>query len=370
MLFLKKQLYFLKNSLLKFKGDKWLVIIPFVLSIFGLIMIYDASCVSAIRDFNDKFHYLKLQLVWLVLGVAVFLFFSKFDYRKLRKIALPLFIINIIFLILVLIPGLGKEVLGGKRWLMLGPFRFQPAELVKLSLVIYLSSLFEWKRDFLPFLLVIGSILGLVMLEPDLGTSVVIIGTALSLYFLSGAPFRDFIYLFLFSVMIGPLLIITSDYRTKRLLTFFNMSRDLQGDSYHLKQILLAIGSGGILGRGLGESRQKFLFLPEVTTDSIFAVIAEELGLIGGLILIFGFVFLIYRGFKAAVDAPDKQGMMLAAGITIFIVLQAIINLSSMVSLVPLTGVPLPFISYGGSSLIVCLAGMGIIFNISGKSLN
>lgn len=349
----------------RFTGDRWLLILPFVFSIFGLVMIYDASCVAAVRDFGNQFHFLKLQFVWFLLGSFLFLFFSRIDYRRYKKIAVFLFAVNLLFLILVLIPGVGKQVLGGRRWLDFGFFGFQPGELIKLTLVIYLSTLFEKKRRFWPFLATVGLILVFLILQPDLGTAVIVVATAICLYFVAGAPLRHFFSIFLLVSVVGPLLIFFSPYRKQRLMTFFRPGEDIQGASYHLRQILLALGSGGFWGRGWGQGRQKYLFLPEVTTDSIFAVIGEELGFLGAGILLFLFLFLIYRGLKTASRSPDNFGKMLGTGIIFFIGFQILINLSAMVSLVPLTGVPLPFISYGGSFLVICLSGMGILYNIS-----
>lgn len=352
-----------------FTGDRWLFILPLVLSLIGLIMIFDASSVSAVRDFGDHFHYIKLQSIWFLLGAVLFLVFSQIDYRRYKKFAVILFFINLVFLLLVLIPGIGKEVLGGRRWLNLGFIGFQPGELVKLTLVIYLATLFEKKRHFWPFLVTVGVLLGLLILQPDLGTAVIVVATAVGLYFAAGAPIRHFITISLVFSVVGPLLIMTSPYRKERLMTFFNPGDDIQGASYHLRQILLALGSGGFWGRGWGQGRQKYLFLPEVTTDSIFAVIGEELGFLGAGLLIFLYLFLIYRGLFTVSRVSDPFGRILGTGIIFFIGFQALINLSAMVSLVPLTGVPLPFISYGGSFLVICLSGMGILYNISKSAI-
>mgnify|MGYP000079574864 CR=1 FL=1 len=348
----------------KENGDKSLILLILILCFFGLIMIFNASSVAALRDFNDKFHYLKNQGTWFVLGLASFIFFSFLDYRFLKKIALPFFLFCLFLLILVLIPGVGREVYGGRRWLEFGFLSFQPAELAKLSLIIYLSALFEKKRDFKLFITLLGLVLLLLLLEPDLGTAVITIASAFAVYFISGASFKQ-IAIFLGSgFLAAPFLILLSPYRKQRLMTFLNSSFDAQGASYHVRQILIALGSGGLLGRGIGQSRQKFLFLPEVTTDSIFAIIAEEFGFWGASLLIIAFIFLLYRGIKIA-NSADSFGRSVAVGIVAFIGFQALINLGAMVALIPLTGVPLPFISYGGSSLLVNLSAMGILYNIS-----
>lgn len=348
-----------------FTGKNVFLFLPLALSIFGLLMIFEASSVSALRDFNDKFYYLKHQVVWLFFGVISFFVFSFLDYRIWRKLSLPFFVLSIIFLVLVLIPGIGKTVYGGRRWIWLGIFRFQPAELAKLSLVIYISSLFEKKKRFLPFLVVVGLVLGLLLLEPDLGTAVIILSSVFSIYFITGVSYLQIAGIGIVAAILSPVLILFSSYRKERFFAFLKSSFSAEESSYHVRQVLLALGIGGFFGRGLGQSKQKFLFLPEVTTDSIFAIIAEEFGFLGSTLIIFLFVYLIVSGFKLALSCKDPFGQMLVVGITAYIGVQALINFASMVTLIPLTGVPLPFISYGGSSLLITLSSMGIIYNIS-----
>ncbi len=338
---------------------------PIALTLFGLFMIFSASSVAALRDFNDKFYYLKHQAVWVLAGFFLFFFFSKINLEVIRKYSVLFFLTTLLLLLLVLIPGIGVEVYGGRRWIELGVFRFQPAELAKLSLIIYFSNLFERKKDIIQFATITGLVLFLIMLEPDLGTAVIITSMAFCLYFVSGAPLDQVAKIAGAGLAVGPLLVFASAYRRQRLMTFLNSSFDAQGASYHIRQILFALGSGGIFGRGLGQSRQKFLFLPEVTTDSIFAVIAEEFGFIGASLLILLFVLLLARGIKVAFLTKETFSRLLVTGIVFCVGIQAIINLGAMVALVPLTGVPLPFISYGGSSLLVCLSGMGIVYNVS-----
>jgi cell division protein FtsW len=354
-----------KDRNLSKKGDKVLFFLPLALSIFGLLAIFDASSVSALRDFKDSFHYVKNQLVWLVLGFGSFLICSRIDLKLLKKFALPFFVFNLFLLVLVLIPGIGREVYGGRRWLPIGSWGFQPAELAKLSIIIYLSRLFEKRKEFLPFATVVGIVLILLMLEPDLGTAVVTVATAFCLYFVSGASWKHLGIFAGAASIIGPLLILLSPYRKARLLTFLNSSFDAEGASYHVRQVLIALGAGGLFGRGFGQSRQKFLFLPEVTTDSIFAIVAEELGFLGASLLILILGFLVYRGLRLVAKLDDPFEQMLTVGNVSCVGVQMLVNLGAMVALVPLTGVPLPFISYGGSSLLICLTGMGIVYNIS-----
>jgi len=345
--------------------DWFLISLVLGLTVFGIIMVGNASVVEAFRDFGDKFYYLRQQLIWAGLGLLAFLVFSFFDYRRLRKVALPLMFFSLVSLILVLIPAIGIKSLGARRWLPLGFFSFQPAELTKLAFVLYLSSFFASKRKLWPFLFVLAVLLVLVMMEPDLGTAVILAATGLIVYFVSGGPLLWISLVGLVGLGGGAGLIFFSPYRRERLLTFLNPARDPLGASYHIRQILIAIGSGGLFGVGLGQSRQKYEYLPEATTDSIFAVIAEELGFVGAICILAIFLLIIWRGIRIAKEAPDDFGRLLAVGIISWIGFQSLVNLSAMVAIVPLTGVPLPFISYGGSSLVLSLTAMGILVNIS-----
>lgn len=300
----------------------------------------------------------------------LFFFFSRFDYKKLYNLALPLLIIAIVLLFSVFLPGIGIAVLGAHRWINIGIGVLQPAEFVKLTLAIYLAAWFGTKEKgrFSAFLLLIGLVLGLVMLEPDMGTAIIILSEALLLYFLSGGSIIYFVGIVPVIAFVGFLLAIVSPYRAKRIETFLHPNDSLQNASYHVRQILIALGSGGITGVGLGNSLQKYAYLPENTTDSIFAIIAEEIGFIGALALIFVFFLFIWRGIFIALHAKDPFGKLLAGGIVAFLGMQIVINLAAQTALLPLTGVPLPFISYGGSSLVVDLCSVGILLNIARQS--
>lgn len=347
------------------KPDWFLASLVLGLTVFGVIMVGNASVVEAYRDFGDQFYYLKLQVQWAIFGILALIAASFFDYRKLRLLVTPLMIFTLLSLVLVLVPEIGIQALGARRWLGIGNFNFQPAELVKLAFVLYLASLLSKRKQAIPFLVLLGIILALIMLEPDLGTAVIVSASGMIVYFASGAPLLAILGTGGLGFLAGLGLILYSPYRRERLLTFFNPTRDPLGASYHIRQVLIALGSGGIFGLGLGQSRQKYEYLPAATTDSIFAVIAEELGFIGASLVILAFLVLIWRGIRIAKDAPDEFGRLLATGITAWIGFQALVNLSAMVALVPLTGVPLPFISYGGSSLVLALTGVGILLNIS-----
>lgn len=330
-------------------------------------MIYDASSFVAFRDFGDKYHYIKDQFLWIVLGFGALTFFSLFDYRRLYALALPILLTALVLLVLVFVPGIGVGLLGAHRWIDLGVFLLQPAEFVKLGLAIYLAAWFSNKeKGRLPaFLLLMGLVLGLVMAEPDMGTTIVILAEALVIYFLSGAKILYFSLIVPLIGFLGLLLIKISPYRAKRLSAFLNTDSSLESSSYHVKQILISLGAGGLTGVGLGNSMQKYAYLPESTTDSIFAIIAEELGFVGAVGLILFFIFIIYRCFRIIVNCRNNFGRLLAGGITTFLATQAIINLAAQTALIPLTGIPLPFISYGGSALIVDFAAVGILLNIS-----
>lgn len=352
--------------------DLPLLFCVFVLSFFGLLMIYDASSYVAFRDFSDKYHYIKDQAVWLLLGSVVLGCFTIFDYKKLYYLSIPLLLAAIVLLVLVFVPGLSVYALGARRWINLGFFVLQPAEFVKLALAIYLSAWFSSKEKgrLAAFLLLMGVVIGLVMLQPDTGTASIILFEAMVAYFLSGGSVYHFIMMVPAILAAGFVLIKIEPYRAARLATFLNPDQNIQSTSYHVRQILIALGSGGLTGVGIGNSLQKYAYLPENTTDSIFAIIAEEFGFIGGVCLIGIFAVLIWRGFLISSLAKDTFGKLLAATITTYLGAQVILNLSAMTSLLPLTGIPLPFISYGGSAFVVNMAAVGILLNISrqGKS--
>lgn len=336
------------------------------LVIFGLLMVYDASAIAGIKDFKDSLYYIRQQLLWVAVGVASLVFFSRFDYRKFRSISVPLLLFSILLLLAVFIPGLGVAGGGAHRWLRLGVITIQPAEIIKLTGVIYLAVLFEKKVKLIPFLtLVIGVSAITAILQKDLGSTIVFVATTASLYFTSGGSIWHAIVAIPVGMLSLVLLILTSGYRSKRVLAFLDPFSDMQGFTYHISQVLIALGSGGLFGLGLGHSRQKFEYIPEVSTDSIFAIVGEELGFIGSTLVIILFAFLLIRGFRIATNCQDNFGKILSLGLTSWLGIQVIVNLSSMTALLPLTGVPLPFISYGGSALVANLTAVGILLNIS-----
>jgi cell division protein FtsW len=345
--------------------DKTLLFLTLLLTALGLVAIADASSPQAVELFNDSFYFLKQQLGWAALGLVALLLAAVLHYSLWKKLAPWLFALSIILLVVVLIPGVGNKLLGARRWISLGPITLQPSEFVKLTLAMFMAWLAEKEVPFYYYALIFGLVAFLIMLQPDLGTTIVVLGIGVVQLFVMGAGLLNLGVLLGAGGLIGFLLIIISSYRRQRLMTFFQNSQDPLGSSYHIRQVLLALGSGGIFGVGLGQGRQKHLFLPEAATDSVFAVIAEEIGFVGSVFLIFIFVLFVLKMIKIAQRSQDRFAAVLAVGIAAWIGGQMFLNIGSMVALVPLTGVPLPFFSYGGSSLTMILLGVGILLNIS-----
>jgi cell division protein FtsW len=359
-----------KNINKKRQGLASVFFISAILSIVGLFFVFEASSVRSFTEIGSSFYYLKFQIIWTVLGIFIMLFFSFFDYHKLYYLSFILMLTTIFLLFLVLIPGVGSRVGGARRWLDLGIIGLQPTELAKISVVIYLASWFisRERKRFFSFLILLGLLMFLIFLQPDMGTATIIFLLSIIMYYLAGIELHYLLLLLPASFFSFLFLVKVSPYRFQRLLAFFNPTVDPLGITYHINQILISLSNGGIFGQGFGASRQKFLFLPEAHTDSIFAIIGEEIGFIGSFLIIAGYLILIYKLYLIANNAPDRFGKLLAGGIFAFFNLQIIINLAGMVNLIPLTGVPLPLISYGGSNLLICFAMMGIILNIGRRS--
>lgn len=357
-------------SVQKHKLDFLFLVCIILLSLFGLLMVYDASQFEAFQSFNDKYYFAKQQSISFLLGIIALIFFTLFNYHNLKKIANIFLFFSLLLLVLVFIPNLGVSAYGAQRWLKLGFITLQPAEIIKMAAIIFLASFFSKQFRLLPFLLFVFVVVVIVgILQKDLGSAVVFGVIAFGMYFIAGAPLKHLVVVVGagLSTIIG--LILIAPYRIKRVLAFMDPFSDSQGYSYHITQILIALGSGGFTGLGIGQSRQKFAYIPEVATDSIFSIIGEEFGFVGSFIVIILFGILIYRGFQIAQNCPDNFGKLLAAGLIIWIGAQTVVNLSAMVSLMPLTGVPLPFISFGGSALLVNLIAAGILLNISKHTL-
>ena len=352
--------------LFRFMGRHRIIFfLTLLLTLVGLMMIGSASVVDASRDFGDKWYYLKLQGTWSVIGLTGFIFLSRWSHLKLEKLAKPMFVVTAALLVLVLIPGIGTKLLGARRWINFGFFNLQPAELAKFTMSIYLSAVLKKSSNFIHYLIPVGLYCSLIMLEPDLGTSLVLGFSSLIIYFGVTGKIGKLFALAPLLILVVIAIIIFSPYRAARLKTFFDYSHDPLGSSYHIRQALLAVGSGGLTGVGIGQSHQKYEFLPEVTTDSIYAILGEELGFIGAVGLLGIYLVLISVGFQIAGKAKNRFSANLALSITSVVGVQSLLNISAIIALVPLTGIPLPFISYGGSSLLIVLLSMGVLVNIA-----
>lgn len=345
-----------------------LFILVSILVILGLVMIYDSSISQALQDFGDSYYYIRQQLIWLGVGIISAIFFINFNYLKLQKLSGIILIISFLMLLAVFIPGLGETVGGARRWLNLGILTIQPAEVMKLASIIWFSSIFA-KKPTIKHLLILDVLAILIMafLQKDFGSTTVLIITSVAIFLVAGGALWKMLIIGLFALASAAALIFSAPYRIKRILAFLDPFSDPRGYSYHISQMLIALGSGGLFGLGLGQSRQKF-YIPEVSTDSIFAIVGEELGLLGATFTILLFAIFIIRGLKIATDVKDRFGQIMATGITVWIGVQAMINMASVVAFSPLTGLPLPFISYGGSALVVNLTAVGILLNISKQS--
>lgn len=355
------------------KGEPDLVLFVaiFTLAGIGLAMSYSASAVYAFRVFGDSFYFLKRQMAWAVIGLIALFVFQKIDYREYVKHTKIMLFVSILLLVVVLIPGLGSSVKGSSRWISIGPANLQPSEFVKLAVVIYLVKVYssETKENHVIQLLVpmmvIAFIFLLVMIQPDFGTAMDLLVITVFILFVSGFPLLYIFSLFIISIPMFYLLIYQVSYRWDRVLAYLDPYLDRYGIGYHVIQSFTAFKKGGLLGVGLGFGTQKLARLPEPHTDFIFAVIAEETGLIGTIFLAMLFCFVFWRGILIALHAPDDFGRLLAVGLSLLITVQAFINMGVVTGALPTTGIPLPFISYGGSSLLTNMIAAGILLNIS-----
>lgn len=351
--------------------DFSIILITLLLLSIGIIMVFSASAYSAYLTYGDAYYYLKRQLTWALLGIIAMVTAMQFDYRRFQVYAKPILLLSFVLLVLVLIVGATRG--GASRWIGFGSVSFQPSELIKLTMVIYMAhSLSEYRerlksfwRGVLPHLLIPGLACALILAQPDLGTAVAIAGTTYLLLMAAGARGSHLTILALAGVALVVLAIIVEPYRMQRILAFLNPRKDPTGAGFQTIQALLALGSGGLLGLGLGNGKQKLLYIPERHTDFIYAIIGEELGFIGASIVLILFFLLVWRGFKAAVSAPDNFGSLLGVGLTVMIALQSIINIGVVTGSLPVTGITLPLLSYGGSSLLFTLTGIGILLNVS-----
>lgn len=356
----------------KLQIDRWLFSATIGLALFGVVMVYSASAVIAQQENHSQFHYLIKQGLWTSIGLVGMFLAMNFDYQKLNRrwIVYGLLLVTVVLLLAVF--GF-RPINGARRWIRFSSFSLQPSEIAKLALVVFLARFLERRtgdeasffRTFVPCMLVIGLLAGLVIKEPDLGTALMLAIAGITVCFAAGVRPRHVFYASVPALLyVGKMLIFTP-FRMRRLASFIDPWADAQGAGYQTVQSLIAVGSGGTHGLGFAQGRQKLLFLPFAHSDFIFAVVGEELGLVGALIIVFVFAIFLWRGLRAALRAPDRFGMLLGLGIVIGIVAQALLNISVVLAIVPNKGIPLPFISYGGSSLVPTLAGVGILLNIS-----
>ena len=344
------------------------------LVVLGLVLVYSSSFALGLLAFNDANYFVARQAVWAAIGIGLLVTLMRLDYHWLRAVSPLLMLAAIVALIAVLVPGIGVERNGAQRWLALGPLpAVQASEFAKLALIIYVSAWLAGKGTyirsfalgFVPFVTMVGIVAGLVLLEPDTGTAAVLVLTTVTLFFVAGASLTHLMALMGIGGVAAAMLILTAGYRADRLFAFIRAEDDPAGIGFQTLQLLIALGSGGIGGLGLGVSRQKFFYIPSAHTDGVFAVVGEELGFIGAIGVLLLFAVLIYRGFRVMLRARDDFGALLATGIICWIAYQALINVGGITRAIPLTGIPLPFLSYGGSALAAVLAAVGILLSIS-----
>ncbi|WNS77081.1 stage V sporulation protein E [Bacillus sp. DTU_2020_1000418_1_SI_GHA_SEK_038] len=353
--------------------DLILIIVTLTLLAVGLTMVYSASAIWAEYKFDDSFFFAKRQMLFAAVGIVAMFFIMNVDYWTWRTWAKVIVIICFVLLILVLIPGIGNVRNGSRSWIGVGAFSIQPSEFMKLAMIAFLAKylsenqklITSFTKGLIPSLGIVFLAFGLIMLQPDLGTGTVMVGTCIVMIFIAGGRISHFVGLGLLGLGGFVALILSAPYRIKRITSFLDPWEDPLGSGFQIIQSLYAIGPGGLFGLGLGQSRQKFFYLPEPQTDFIFAILSEELGFIGGSFVILLFALLLWRGIRIALGAPDLFGSFLAVGIIAMIAIQVMINIGVVIGLMPVTGITLPFLSYGGSSLTLMLLAVGVLLNIS-----
>lgn len=354
--------------------DRYLIITIFVIVLFGLISLSSASSVISYTKTGNPYSILSHQLLAVIIGFASFYFFANINYHIWRKYAFGFLIFSVFLLLLVFIPGISGDWGQARSWInIFGIYSLQPSEFVKISFLLYLAAWLEARRGELknvqegigPFLGVLGLICFLIILQPDFGTLSIISAVSLIVYFVGGGSLKHIIMIILAGVIALFLLIQIKPYIQQRFQCLLDPQFDARGTCYQVNQSLIAVGSGGFFGRGLGDSRQKFFYVPEVQGDSIFSIIAEEMGFIISILLVFAYLFIFYRGYLIARNSPDDFARILAIGIASWVLIQALTNIGGIINIMPMTGVPLPLISYGGSSIMATMTALGILSNIS-----
>ncbi len=351
--------------------DYALIALTVVFTITGLVAVYSASFVIGLADFGDSNHFIVRQALWATLGSVLLIIAARTDYRKYRPLAVPIMGATILCLIAVLV--IGVDAGGARRWLGQGELSIQPAEFAKLTVIIYLSawlcgkgdSIRSFEEGLIPFVVIIGLVGALIMLEPNLGTTFIILMITVTMFWVAGASVLQMGALFAAGFVSVAVLATMAGYRAARITTFFNAQADPLGHGYQTLQTLIAIGNGGLTGLGLGASRAKFFYIPESHTDGVFAIIGEEMGLVAASAILLLYVTLMFRGFQIARRSRDDFGRLIATGITTWVIVQALLNIGGITRVIPLTGVPLPFLSYGGSALAAEMLAIGVLMSVS-----
>jgi cell division protein FtsW len=347
-----------------------------MLCLLGLMMVLSASSVEALHSYGGAWMFFQRQLLWVLVGALAMVAAARLDYHRWRPLVRPLLLVTVVLLAVVLLPGVGVTVGGSTRWLQVGPLRVQPSELAKLAILLFSADLLARRADRVrepgailrPLLLVTCALGGLIMLQPDMGTTITMTVVALTVVFVGGLPLGRMAALLGGTTVVGLGMGLVEGYRRARLFSFLDPWADAGNTGYQVAQSLVALGSGQVTGVGLGASRAKWGFLPNAHTDFIFAIIGEELGLLGTLLVVGLFGWLAVLGVQVALSAPDRYGSLLAAGVTGWIGVQAVVNMGAVTGRLPVTGVPLPFVSFGGSSLLVTMAAVGILVNVARQS--
>lgn len=353
--------------------DTGLLVTVLILLGLGLVMIYSASSVEAMAMFHRPYYYLERQMIWAGLGVTGLIVAARIDYWRWTRLAWPLGAVTLFLLIAVLVPHVGININGARRWLGFGPLSFQPSELSKFTVVLLFAATLtrrQWPVErFYPtvvaHLIALGVVFALILKEPDLGTALALGMTVFVMLWVAGARTAHLLGLALMAIPLVLVVIITEPYRLQRLLAFLHPWKNPLGSGYHIIQSLYALGSGGLFGSGIGRSALKFFYLPEQHTDFIFAILGEEIGLVGTTAVIVLFFIFAWRGLRISLLAPDRFGVVLGVGLTTMVVAQAFMNIGVVTASIPITGIPLPFLSYGGSSLVFALTAIGILLNLS-----
>ena len=353
--------------------DHSILLLAVCLTCLGVVMVFSSSSIMAVRDYGDSLYFLKRQGVFAVVGFLVMVAMTRIDLDVMRKAAWPVLGCCLLLLVAVLIPGIGKKVGGASRWLKFGGVTFQPVEFAKIGLVLFMAHSLARKKDkvksfrfgFLPYMLILAVLLGLLLAQPDLGSALTLGVVAIAMLLVAGTRLSYLAGIALVSLPFLYVMVMNVDYRRRRILAFLNPWEDPSNTGFQIIQSWIAFGSGGAFGQGLGESKQKLFFLPEAHTDFIFSVIGEELGFIGVIVIAAMFMLLILRGMRTALNAPNEFSCLLAFGLTLLIGMQAFVNMAVVMGMVPTKGLALPFLSYGGTSLVATLAAVGILLNVS-----